>query len=295
MTPHYIGIDIGGTLVKGVLIDEEKVVEQTTRNTKGGKKMWQNTVAEVFWSLTEKTTAAIEGIGLSAPGIADRDSRKIISMPGRLAGLEDFNWSKFLNQNVHVINDAHAALIAESTWGAAKYESNVVMLTLGTGVGGGLLIDGKLVRGFLQRAGHLGHISIDSYSDQQDITGISGSLEDAIGEATLARRSLGKFSYTEDLIEAYRNGDIWATYVWLTSVRKLSLGIVSVCNAISPDLVVLAGGITGAGELLTNPLYTFMDLYEWRPTGEATPVKIANFREFSGALGAALFARSKQL
>ena len=294
MNQHYIGIDIGGTMVKGVLIDHEKVVEQTSRNIKGSKKMWQNTVAELFWSLTEKTTAAIEGIGLSAPGIVDRDSRKIICMPGRLAGIEDFDWSIFLKQNVHVINDAHAALIAESNWGAAQNETNVVMLTLGTGIGGGLLIDGKLVRGFLQRAGHLGHISIDSNSDQQDITGISGSLEDAVGEATLNKRSLGRFSSTEDLMVAYQSGDNWATYVWLTSVRKLALGIVSICNAISPDLVVLAGGITGAGELLTGPLSTFLDLYEWRPTGEATPVKIADFKEFSGALGAALFAKSKQ-
>jgi glucokinase len=211
-----------------------------------------------------------------------------------LEGLEGFDWSKFLKQNVHVLNDAQAALISESSWGVAKNEDNVVMLTLGTGVGGGLLIDGKLVRGFMQRAGHLGHIAIDSNSDQQDITGISGSLEDAVGEATLHKRSQGRFSNTEDLITAYQNGDTWATYVWLTTVRKLSLGIASICNAISPDLVVLAGGITGAGEHLTGPLATFLDLYEWRPTGEATPIKIANFKEFSGALGAALFAQSKQ-
>lgn len=281
-------------MVKGVLINEEKILDQTTRNTKVGKKMWQNTVAEVFWSLTEKTNATIGGIGLSAPGIADRDSRKIICMPGRLQGLEGFDWSKFLKQNVHVLNDAQAALISESSWGVAKNEDNVVILTLGTGVGGGLLIDGKLVRGFMQRAGHLGHISIDSNSEQQDITGISGSLEDAIGEATLYKRSQGRFSNTEELIAAYQGGDTWATYVWLTAVRKLSLGIASICNAISPDLVVLAGGITGAGEHLTGPLSTFLDLYEWRPTGEATPIKIANFREFSGALGAALFAQSKQ-
>jgi glucokinase len=294
MKPQFIGIDIGGTLVKGVLVDGEKVREKTTLKTKGKQQMWQNTVAEVFWALTEKTRAPIAGIGLSAPGIADRDSRKIISMPGRLAGLEGFDWTKFLKQEVYVLNDAHAALVCESGWGVAKNESNVVMFTLGTGVGGGLLIDGKLFKGFLQRAGHLGHISIDSHSDQQDITGISGSLEDAIGEATLKTRSLGKFKTTDDLVSAYNSGDTWATYVWLTSVRKLSLGIVSICNAVSPDLVVLAGGITAAGEQLTGPLSTFMNFYEWRPTGEATPIKIAKFKEFSGALGAALFAQSKQ-
>jgi glucokinase len=213
-------------------------------------------------------------------------------MPGRLKGLEEFDWSTFLNHPVQVLNDAHAALVAESSWGAAKDIPNVVMLTLGTGIGGGLLINGQLYQGFLQRAGHLGHICVEAANEGQDITGISGSLEDAVGEATLSKRSLGRFSNTTELIAAHISGDTWATYVWLTTVRKLALGIVSFCNAISPDLVVLAGGITQAQEQLLEPLFTFLELYEWRVDGHSTPVKLAHFKEFAGATGAALFART---
>lgn len=293
MKEAYVGIDIGGTYIKGVLIEENEVRYQTTIETKDRQGQWQQATAELLDDLTGNTVLPINCVGLSAPGLTDSENRSISCMPGRLQGLEHFGWSDFLNQDVHVLNDAHAALVSESQWGVAKGVPNVVMLTLGTGVGGGLLTNGQLQQGFLHRAGHLGHISIDSSSEQRDVTGITGSLEDAVGEATLSQRSLGKFDNSSDLVKAYLAGDTWATYVWLTTVRKLALGIVSCCNIISPDLVVLAGGITKAKEHLLEPLSTFLDLYEWRPGGHATTIKLAKFKEFSGAIGAALFAQSR--
>ncbi len=295
MTEHYIGIDIGGTYVKGVLANREQVLLKTTRDTRNEQGQWQSSVAEIYWELAGKSDDAIKGVGLSAPGIADSLNKSITCMPGRLNGLEGFDWSSYLDHQVYVLNDAHAALMAESRWGVAKSYQNVVMLTLGTGVGGGLLIDGKLIQGYLQRAGHLGHITIDCHNDQQDITGISGSLEDAIGESTLLKRSLGKFKKTKDLVMAYENGDTWATYTWLRMMRSLALGIVSLCNTISPDLVVLAGGIATAREKLLDPLEVFLELYEWRIDGHATPIKLAEFEEFAGAMGAALFAQSRNV
>ena len=292
MSESNIGIDIGGTFLKGVLIENGQVIKKVTRETRDGDHLWQSGVSDIFDQLTSKADNNVVSIGLSAPGIADVQSRKILAMPGRLEGLEGFDWSDFLQRDVYVLNDAHAALISESAMGVAQDFANVAMFTLGTGVGGGLLIDGKLHRGFLQRAGHLGHISIDSSSEEQDITGISGSLEDAVGEATLSKRSLGRYRNTLELVSDYQKGDTWASYVWLSSLRKLALGIVSICNAVSPELIVLAGGITGAGEQLLQPLTTFLDLYEWRATGEATPIRIAKFKEFSGAIGAALYAKS---
>lgn len=293
MSKLHLGIDIGGTFIKGVLIDNRKVLYKTTRETNDTDENWQNAVTSIFEELTRQAGSGVAGVGLSAPGLTDGYNRKVVCMPGRLAGLEQLDWSDFLGQQVDVLNDAHAALISESKWGIARNVSNVAMLTLGTGVGGGLLIKGELVQGYLQRSGHFGHISIDSTVDSQDNTGISGSLEDAVGEATLNHRSLGKFNKTQELVNAYRSGDHWASYLWLSSLRKLALGIVSICNAISPEIVVLAGGITAADEDLTGPLSTFMDLYEWRPAGQATPVKLAKFQEFAGAIGAALFAQSQ--
>ena len=289
-----LGIDIGGTNVKGVLIREGKVAYKLTQKTQDGREDWQKEVAKVLGELKQHCDEPVVTVGLSAPGIADAGNRTIATMPpGRLNGLENFDWSGLLNEDVVVLNDAHAALWAESQWGIGKGVPNIVMLTLGTGVGGGLLINGQLYQGFLQRAGHLGHVTIEATSEVPDITGIAGSLEDALGEGTLDKRSLGRFSATYDLVNAYQTGEPWATYLWLTTIRKLALGIVSFCNALSPELVILAGGITKAGDHLLQPLASFMDLYEWRPGGQPTPIKLAQFQDYAGAIGAALYAETQ--
>ncbi|MDA0195150.1 MAG: ROK family protein [Bacteroidetes bacterium] len=288
-----IGIDIGGTNIKGVLIIEDKVQYRSTRKTRDGQEDWQMGVKEVLGELKKQSNKPIASVGISAPGIANSGNKTIAFMPGRLQGLENFDWSEFLKHEVHVLNDAHAALWAEAMWGIGKGVLNIAMLTLGTGVGGGLLLNGQLHQGFLQRAGHLGHIAIDTTSEKADNTGIVGSLEEAIGEATIELRSVGRFSSSSDLVEEFQRGDTLATYVWLTSMRKLALGIVSLCNAFSPELIILGGGIAKAGDHLLRPLASFLELYEWRPGGQATPVKLAQFVDYAGAIGSALFARGK--
>ena len=227
--------------------------------------------------------------GISAPGIPDDNNEKIAYMPGRLHGLENFCWSDFLGHKTWVLNDAVAALMAEATLGIAQSQKNVVMLTLGTGVGGALLIDGKPYQGSFQKAGHIGHISLNCENDT-DITGIPGSLEDAIGNCTVEKRSHGKYKDTYSLLEAYRKGDHFARWVWLTSVRKLSIAIASISNMLSPECVVLGGGIMEAGNDLIEPLETFLSLYEWRPGGNKVTILKAQFNDMAGAIGAACFA-----
>lgn len=287
----HIGIDIGGTNVKGVLIQGENIIEKITRDTQRQDENWHDSIAGVFKTLKEKAKSPILSVGLSAPGVANEDNRCIAFMPERFKGLENFVWGDFLGTGVLVLNDAHAALWAEAKWGVGKGLSNLVMLTLGTGVGGGLLIDGKLHQGFMKRAGHLGHVSINATDTITSIAGTPGSLEDAMGEISLVHRSKNRFSNTHALVNAYNNGDTWATYVWLTSVRILAVSIISFCNAFSPDLVILAGGITKADQDLLEPLKDFMDIYEWRPGGQATPIRIAKYEDYAGAIGAALYAK----
>lgn len=187
------------------------------------------------------------------------------------------------------MNDAVAALMAEATLGCVRTKKNVVMLTLGTGVGGALLIDGKPYQGNFQKAGHIGHISLNC-EDDTDITGMPGSLEDAIGNCTIEKRSLGKFRDTYSLLEAYRKGDHLARWVWLSSVRKLSIAIASVTNVLSPECIVLGGGIMEAGNDLTEPLESFLSLYEWRAGGNKVTILKAQFNDMAGAIGAACFA-----
>ena len=214
-------------------------------------------------------------------------------MPGRLPGLENFVWSDFVKEKIWVLNDAHAALTAESTFGAAKGMQHIVMLTLGSGVGGGILINGQLYQGMAQMAGHFGHTTVDANVQDRDVTNMPGSIEDAIGNITIVQRSHGQFKTTLELIEAYKRGETFATWLWLSSVRKLSISIASAINMLSPEVVIIGGGIGQAGEALMKPLANFLELYEWRPGGKQTPLRLATFSDMAGAIGAAGFALSK--
>ena len=166
------------------------------------------------------------------------------------------------------------------------------MLTLGTGVGGAILIDGKPYQGAFNKAGHIGHMVIDDDGDC-DVTGMPGSLEECIGNCTVEKRSKGKFSSTHNLLEAYRAGDSFAKEIWLKSVRQLAIGLASVANVISPEIIVLGGGITEAGKDLFDPLQEYMAIYEWRAGGNKVDIVKASFGDLAGAAGAASYAMSR--
>jgi glucokinase len=294
-----IGIDLGGTNIKGLLMDEEgtrlEVADHPTKdNGKDAGEAWKHAIRMMVQDLRDRSPGEVSAIGLAAPGIADERNERIACMPGRLQGLEQFHWSDFLDPDglpVTVLNDAQAALMAESRFGAGKGYRHIVMLTLGTGVGGGILINGELYQGHFQRAGHVGHICLDG-GGHRGITGMPGTLEEAIGNESLNRRSGGKYLSTHKLIEDYKYGDEFAAWLWLESVRNLALGIGSLINAFAPQVVILGGGISRAGDALFKPLEKFLDEVEWRPAGVTTPIKPAEFQKDAGAIGAAAFAFS---
>lgn len=294
MAETAIGIDLGGTRIKTAVLNAEGALlhQQTFSTRDGNEGIWKVTIKDAVRSLTEELSLTDFVIGISAPGIPNNQNTAISFMPGRLEGLQVFEWASFLGHPTSVLNDAIAAMMAESKLGAAKGKKNVVLLTLGTGVGGAILIDGKPYQGYFQKAGHIGHIAVDDNSEP-DITGMPGSLENAIGNCTVQKRSLGQYNDTRDLLQAYRQGSHFARWVWLTSIQKLAIGIASIVNTLSPESVVLGGGITEAGNDLFEPLLEFLNLYEWRPGSAKTEIIKAHYGETAGAIGAALFALSK--
>ena len=291
-----IGIDLGGNNIKGVLLNADGEIlhhafQSTREENEGNNQQWKKSVAQMIGELKSKSPYVVGAIGIAAPGLPNKDNSAIRVMPGRLKGLENFEWAEYLGEKkVWVLNDAHAAVMAEAKFGAGKDVKNLVMLTLGTGVGGGIIIKGELYQGNYQMAGHLGHMALDVNKEDPGITGMPGTLENAMGDDTVTQRSFGKFKSTPDLIEAYLKGEPFATFVWLDSVRKLALGLCSLCNLLSPDLIILGGGITKAGDSLYGPLRAFMDVYEWKNVGKKTMVHQAEFSDRAGAVGAAAFA-----
>lgn len=294
-----IGLDIGGTNIKTVVVDEAGHTHyQGTRSTgqhyqAEDEWTWKNAVREVYVELKKQFGEAVAAVGISAPGIANADNSAISCMPGRLFGLEGFVWSAFFGEDVAVLNDGHAALVAEARFGAAKGYRNAVLLTLGTGVGGGILINGELYQGHAQIAGHVGHTTVNAHDVHWDATGMPGSIEEHIGNESVVRRSHGHFQSTYELVAAYQRGEHFATWLWLDSVQKLAVNLCSITNLLSPEAIVLGGGITKAGDALFRPLQSFVDLYEWRPGGKKVAVVLAKYGEFAGATGAAAFAFGK--
>ncbi len=290
----YIGIDLGGTRIKGVAIDTNgNILHQTYTPTNDGEgEVWKAAIASTVSELKKKLNAENIIVGISAPGLPNKENTAIGFMPGRLEGLENFIWSDYLNCKAYVLNDGVAAMAAEAKTGAAKNSTNAVMITLGTGVGGALLIDKKIYQGSFNKAGHIGHTVVDSEGDC-DVTGMPGSLEECFGNCTVEKRSKGKFFSTKDLIEAARDGDEFAKKVWHTSIKKLAMALASASNFISPDTIVVGGGIAEANDDLFIPLNEWFDKFEWQPGGIRPKIVKAVHGDLAGATGAACFAMSK--
>ena len=292
---YGIGVDLGGTNIKIVAVSAEgQMIERSTCETQtDSPDSWVETIKQKIKEIKTTRAEAAYWIGLAAPGLAARDNLSIASMPGKLRGLEGLNWTDSLQTSnpVPVLNDAHAALLGEAWIGAAVGYRNAVLLTLGTGVGGALLAEGRLFKGHIGRAGHLGHISLNP-DGPPDIVGTPGSLEQTIGNSTLAERSAGRFTSTRQLVEAHLNGDEKATDVWLRSVYNLAAGITSIINAFDPEVIIIGGGIAQAGSALFDPLERFLEKLEWRPQGQSVRIVPAALGDFAGILGAAYYAMS---
>jgi glucokinase len=286
------GIDVGGTRIKAVAASADgTILRHVTHATADGTATaadWTRIAREALDSFSRELGRPPSAVGVCAPGLAARDGRSIAHLPGKLTGLAGIDWTNSLEraETVPVLNDAHAALLGEVWAGAARGRNDVVLLTLGTGVGGAVFSGGRLLRGAIGRAGHIGHMSL-SQEGTPSITGMPGALETLVGECTLAARSGGRFTSTADLVAAHRAGDAHATRVWLESVRALAFGVGSCINLFDPEVVVLGGGIARAGDDLFTPLTAELARIEWRPGGHAVPVVPAVLGEWAGALGAA--------
>lgn len=299
MEINYLGIDIGGTRIKLVVLNEAgELLEQTEYSTHDSGKSgldWKEKIIELIAQKTQEFASGDASklrCGISAPGLVDAQNRKILHMPERLQGIEGLDWSLELNREIAVLNDGHSACLAEyESFYKSHGIQNMLILTLGTGVGGGMIIHGKLYQGAMQRAGHFGHTVVD-HLGTKTMTNMVGSLEYAVGNFSVGERTNGKYESVRELVNAYSEGDTLASYWWLSSIQKLATGLASLINAYSPEMIVLGGGISsGSGAMLFDPLREFMSLYEWTPEGKSVPIVEAKYKGFAGAIGAAFFAR----
>jgi predicted NBD/HSP70 family sugar kinase len=288
---YAIGIDLGGTNVKVCAVSERgQIMDRSDFATQGAlDRGWAAHIRSEVGALENRQGARADWIGVGTPGLPAPDGQSVAALEGRLPGLVGLSWPHLLETTaiVRVINDAQAALLGEAWLGAARGRRNAVLLTLGTGVGGAILSDGRLLAGHIGRAGHVGHISLDPDGPPAATSNVPGGLETMIGNESVARRTGGRFVQTEALVAAHLAGDPEATAFWLRSVHRLACGIASIVNVVDPEVVVIGGGIASAGDALFEPLRGFLDAVEWRPFGPGVPIVPAALGEQAGAVGAA--------
>jgi glucokinase len=296
-----LGIDLGGTRVKFAWFDTGSGslrgtdVFPTADCLDGdGVPRFACDILSRISAIERELGTSFSAIGIAAPGLVAPNRRMIVSMPGRLAGLVGLDWTALLGRAdlVPVLNDGHAALMGEVWQGAAKDRRDVVLLTLGTGVGGAILSNGALLQGTSGRAGHIGHISLDP-DGAADIVGTPGSLEDAIGECSIAKRTDGRFHCTKDLLAAVYSGETAAKQFWDKSIQALAAAIVSFINTLDPEIIVIGGGVAQAGDALFAPLRERVAAMEWKPVGRSVPIMPTSLGELGGTSGAAFAALSQ--
>ena len=287
---YTIGIDLGGSCIKAVAVtpDGKTLTNYNLPFDAEADMDWANRLRKLVKSIEKEQDCKPDNMGFSAPGLAALNGSCITHMPVRLEGLVGLNWQRFFDfsKTIPVLNDGHAALLGEAWLGAAKGFHTVILLTLGTGVGGAALVEGKLLRGRTGKAGHFAHTSLGPDGPPDDC-GCPSSLELAIGNCSIPERSNGRFTHTGEMMEAIENGDIEAEEIWLKSVKGLATAICSFSNILDPEAVILGGGIAKAGDRLFVPLREYLDPLLWRTDDYEIKLLPAQLGDLAGAYGAA--------
>jgi glucokinase len=308
---RVIGIDAGGTKLLGGVVDEGLVVHHRVHRLWRGDDRAET--LDIFVEAVEEVRAAapdVAAVGFGIPALVDWESG--VSRWSTHLPLEDVRFRDLMSERlglpVVVDNDANAALLAEARFGAAREASNAVLVALGTGIGSGLLLDGRLYRGANGFASEIGHMVVDLDGPEcQGACPGRGCLEvlasgSRIGrdgveaartrpDSALGRRAAAGHEITGGIVtELAHDGDPTAREVLFEAGRRLGYGLVSVVNVFNPELIVLGGGVLAAGDLLLDPAREVVAQRALPPMRDVVRMVPTHFGDESGMLGAALLA-----
>ncbi len=307
---YYVGIDLGGTFIKGGIVDDNGNVlvsdKTPTESDLGGEKVTEN-IANLVLTLLKKanlTKADVVGVGMGSPGMID-------SSTGTVIFSNNLNWwhfdvasalSKLLDLPVKIANDANVAALGEVKFGAAKRYKDAIMITLGTGVGGGIVVNGKLVEGNKSAGAELGH-SVIVVDGELCTCGRKGCLE-AYASATALIRDTKRAMETDKQSKMweigslenvtgktafdYYDADKSAKQVVDNYVKHLACGLTNFANIFRPEVIILGGGVCAQGASLLKPVQKLLnDEIFAGDKGPQVPVIIAELGNGAGLLGAA--------
>jgi glucokinase len=278
-----VGIDIGGTKVLGGVVDESGAVIRRARRdtpTEGGVALTQ-AIADVALELMKDEE--IESVGVSVAAFISADRKTILATPNikDWNGVNlDYELTTRIGLPVVIENDANSAAWGEFKFGAGRGKESILMLTVGTGIGGGIVINSNLLRGSFGIAAEIGHLRIvpngllcgcgayGCFEQYGSGTALLRQAREAIAaNPEGARNILGRGDGTIEgvkgsaITEAARDGDELALSVFEITGDYIGAGIASLAVILDPEAVVIGGGVIDAGEILLNPIRTSMDKY----------------------------------
>lgn len=282
-----VGIDVGGTSIKGATINEKGEVLDRFSMPMDKEASPEVTVAKLC-DLVNKTLTnnqydeEIVGIGIGIPGTFNNETGIVINLPN-LPTWSNFNLKRYIQDNCHlpvkIVNDADAAALAEAKFGVGKEFDYVIMLTLGTGVGGGIVINKELYNGHLGMGAELGHMVIE-VDGRECGCGRKGCFE-AYASATALNKQTQKMmqEHAESQLNevakelggvdarvpfiAESRGDKCAKEIVEEYIKYLSEGLLNYCNIFRPNIIVLSGGVANEGENLLSRVRTYMKLHNY--------------------------------
>jgi glucokinase len=310
MLPVAIAIDLGGTRVKMGLVTEEGILAKRQFASQSGRN-FSGLLAEIARQADAMLAEAkleyshVPGIGISIPGIVDTDRKMLLSVNNKFVEAEHFDFQQWASGHfglpVFIDNDARCALTGEWKYGAGTGKNDIVMVTLGTGVGGAALINGRLLRGKHYQAGCLcGHFVVDM-NGPPCTCGNVGCVEAmastwrlpalaredaAFNDSMLAQTDLLDF---EALFHAARQNDALANKLVDHCLKAWSAGVVTMIHAYDPELVIMGGGIMESGPVILPYIRKHVEKHAWTPWGKVDIVEAVH-GGWSSMLGAAALA-----
>lgn len=323
ISDYVVGVDLGATNIISLLVSlNGEVVARDTRKTMSEKGK-ERTISQIVTSARSVigegersgiSSKSILGMGIGGPGPLSSDGGVIHiapNIPGWINAYLVKELEDELKLNVFLENDANAAALGEWWLGAGRDVDNLVLLTLGTGVGGGIIIGGEVLHGARNTAGEIGHMIIRE-GGLLCGCGNRGCLEAYVSARSIVKRTLaaikeGKKTILTDLVknkleditcklvyDEARKGDSLCKLVVEETGRYLGIGIANIVNIINPEMIILGGGMAKAGDLLFKPVRKYAREHSFTAAMEGVKIVPAALGVNAGAIGAVAFVLKKK-
>ncbi len=286
---HIIGIDIGATNTRFVLLKDLVVLRSRKISTPKTKKEIIEVLEKNIREIAIKPgLSKIFGIGIGVPGPLNK-KRDLILNPPNLIGLKNCALpeiiEKDLNIKTKIENDANCFILAEARTGVGKGAEIVVGITLGSGLGSGIVVGDRIYQGFFGNAGEIGHMTI-KFDGLKCSCGSIGCFEEYASQKYIKRRT--RIS-AQELNKLAVKGDKSAQKIWQEFGRNLGIGLANIINILDPEVIVIGGGISGANKFFMKSARKEIQKRVLSPISKKNvKIKITKFKGFAGAIGATL-------